>query len=237
MENFQRFQNLDIQYLKSERESLIKSNYAYSEKIGIMEIEISDLKAMLQALQNENKALSFRLLKTQEAQNTNNKQEALEKVTKELEKLKELQASETSAKKAERSDEVEDLTEEVTELKEELRYLKGEYIPKLENQLENARLLIIELESEITHLNNEKERNITESSFAGNGRKNSVGSAASGRKEFLQPYSEGEYLKEEKPYSGQKPRARPQNYMPSIKRFDKNNKTPEFKIQISKQDS
>lgn len=231
----QMFKNLDIEYLKSEKNSLIKSNHAYSETIGKMELEISDLKAMIQALENENQSLACKLSKYQE-NSSDVTVDAIEtiKILKlqitalNEEKLK----SEKNLKEIANSSETDDLIEEVNELRDELKYLKAEYIPKLENQLENSRFLIIELENEIKSLNDENEsfKKHEKSNFATNA--NHFVSDFQ-RREFLQPTSPTEYLKEEKFYKPQQTKMKVSSYMPSIKRIEKN-KTPEFMISLSK---
>ena len=144
------------------------------------------------------------------------------------EKLK----SEKNLKEIANSSETDDLIEEVNELRDELKYLKAEYIPKLENQLENSRFLIIELENEIKSLNDENEsfKKHEKSNFATNA--NHFVSDFQ-RREFLQPTSPTEYLKEEKFYKPQQTKMKISSYMPSIKRIEKN-KTPEFMISLSK---
>ena len=227
----QNLRNLDIQHLKNEKESLIKSNYLYSERIGMMEIEISDLKAMLQAVQNENQTLTLKFSKMQDSLQSENQIHSLKRQIEQItqEKLK----SETSLKQSIQGSEFEDLTEELSELKDELLYLKGEYIPKLEHQVKNAKLLIAELESEITELSaqNENYQTLIEQNIPTHFATPPF-TPTEQKREFLQPSSPTEYLKEENVFRSLKPKPRLAAYVPSIRRMEK--KTPEFTIQLSK---
>lgn len=228
----QNIRNLDIQYLKNEKESLIKSNHGYSEQIGRMELEISDLKAMLKAAQNENKALISALSKSQnpDSQSIQSLKRQIDQITQE--KLK----SEKNLKENFQNSEFDDLTEEVTELREELLYLKGEFIPKLEHQVKNSKLLISELEAEVSELvrQNESYQSLIEESMISKGNKLDGSVVHEAKRDFLQPISPTEYLKEENIYRSLKAKPKLAQYVPSTRRMDKSSKTPEVTLSLSK---
>lgn len=230
-EDYKKLQSLDLEHLKIERQSLIKCNYAYAETIGRMEIEISDLKAMLQALEYENKSLNFKLT-SQES----NKKEFIETIDELKKQLENQKTSENEYKNPEADLETEDLKEEVSELREEILYLKGQYIPKLEIQLENARMLINELESELSILTKENED--CKSQIANNLYiKNPIMQKFSNltqKKDFLLPESSTQYLKEHKVFKMEKSKSKTPGYVPSIKRIEKNSKIPEYVLNLSK---
>jgi regulator of replication initiation timing len=207
-------QSLDIKYLKSEKESLIKRTYVYSEQISQMEVEISDLKAMLQASQNENSLLNSKLSKIQEDL-LKSKQKSKESIRADHE------STEISKNTGKNDESIEDLYEEVNELREENQYFKGEYIPKLENQLENARLLINELEIEVECLN--KENDLLKNNLV---EKQTVNESfrSAHRRESIKKNEESNF-KTQQAKSAQKvakPKQKKPNYVPSIKRIEKN---------------
>lgn len=225
----QNIQSLDIQYLKSEKESLIKSNYAYSDLISRMEIEISDLKAMLKASQNENLQLNSKISKLQE------ECERYRAKSSDQQKL-ELETTKNTTKKDIKEDndeDIQDLYEEVNELREENQYFKGEYIPKLENQLENARLLINELENEVECMNKEIEmmkNSFYEDQNLSKSQKNLIQESRVKEQRELGPIKgkvQEKVLKNEK-------QKKIHNYVPSIKRFEKPTRANEYTIQVSK---
>lgn len=227
--HLQNIQSLDIQYLKSEKESLIKSNYAYSDSISRMEIEISDLKAMLKASQNENLQLNSKISILQE------ECERYRAKSSDQQKL-ELETTKNSTKKDIKEDndeEIQDLYEEVNELREENQYFKGQYIPKLENQLENARLLISELENEVECMNKEIEmmkQSFVETQNLNKSQKSLI------QENKVKEQREFGLIKgkiQEKVLKSDKQKKNP-NYVPSIKRFEKPTRAAEYTIQVSK---
>lgn len=227
--HLQNMHNLDIQYLKSEKESLIKSNYAYSDLVSRMEIEISDLKAMLKATQNENLLLNTKIMRLQQ-DSDKFKQSSTDAPNIDLETTKNTLKKNL---KEENDEDIQDLYEEVNELREENQYFKGQYIPKLENQLENARLLINELENELDCMNRENE--LMKKSFyedqSLNESHRSVNCEDSVKEKRDLGAGKGKIL-EKVVKNGKQQRGA--NYVPSIKRFDRPTKPVEYTIQISK---
>ena len=94
-------------------------------------------------------------------------------------------------------------------------------------------MLINELESEISSLTNQN----NEFQKVVNGeylkKTPSMLETISEKRDFLRPNSPNEYLKEENAFRPQKSKPKLANYVPSIKRIEKN-KTPEFTIQLTK---
>ena len=224
--HLQNLQSLDIKYLKSEKESLIKSNYAYSEQISHMEIEISDLKACLQASQNENLMLNNKVTRLHEDLVKNRQK------SKESSKV-EHESTEISKITAKNDEDLEDLCEEVNELRDENQYYKGEFIPKMENQLDNARMLIKELEQELAVLYQENEElkssladvQQASHSFRNTERKGSL-------KHVSEQTSKSNGIKGNLKIA--KPKCKISNYVPSIKRIDKTTGLVECTTSISK---